>query len=66
VVDQLNHALHSRVMIEQAKGVLAERTHLDMNAAFSWLRNHARSHNLLLVDVAQSVVDGTLSPAPPR
>jgi GAF domain-containing protein len=65
VVDQLNHALNSRIMIEQAKGILAERTHLDMNAAFSWLRNHARSHNLFLVDVAQSVIDGTLAPARP-
>jgi GAF domain-containing protein len=66
VVDQLNHALKSRIIIEQAKGILAERTHLDMNDAFSWLRNHARNHNLLLVDVAQSVIDGTLAPAPPR
>ena len=65
VVDQLNHALNSRIMIEQAKGMLAERTHLDMNEAFSWLRNHARSHNLLLVDVAQLVIDGTLTPASP-
>jgi GAF domain-containing protein len=65
VVDELNHALNSRIMIEQAKGVLAERTHLDMNAAFTWLRNHARNHNLLLVDVAQSVIDGTVAPARP-
>jgi GAF domain-containing protein len=65
VVDQLNHALNSRIVIEQAKGVLAERTHLDMNAAFTWLRNHARNHNLLLVDVAQSVIDGTVAPARP-
>ena len=65
MVDQLNHALNSRIMIEQAKGVLAERTHLDMNAAFTWLRNHARNHNLLLVDVAQSVIDGTVDDARP-
>jgi GAF domain-containing protein len=65
VADQLNHALNSRIMIEQAKGVLAERTHLDMKAAFTWLRNHARNHNLLLVDVAQSVIDGTVAPARP-
>jgi len=62
VVDQLNHALNSRVMIEQAKGMLAERSGIDMGAAFTWLRKHARSHNLLLVDVAQAVIDGTLVP----
>jgi GAF domain-containing protein len=66
VVEQLNHALNSRVVIEQAKGMLAERSRLDMEDAFSWLRNHARSNNLLLVDVAQSVIDGTLTPDPPR
>ena len=65
VVDQLNHALHSRVLIEQAKGVIAERAGLDMDQAFSWLRHHARDHNLLLVDVAQSVIDGKVTPEPP-
>jgi GAF domain-containing protein len=69
--EQLNHALNSRIMIEQAKGVLAERAGLDMEQAFSRLRNHARSHNLRLVDVAQQVIDGTLTsgalapPSPP-
>lgn len=62
VVDQLNHALNSRVMIEQAKGVIAERSGLDMEDAFRWLRDFARSRNLLLVDVAQSVIDGKVSP----
>jgi len=65
VVDQLNHALNSRVMIEQAKGILAERAGLDMEGAFSWLRQHARNHNLLLVDVAQAIIDGKLVPEPP-
>jgi GAF domain-containing protein len=65
VVEQLNHALNSRVTIEQAKGMLAERSGLDMEKAFSWLRNHARSHNLLLVDVARSVIDGTMVPGAP-
>ena len=65
VVDQLNHALNSRVMIEQAKGILAERTGLDMEGAFGWLRKHARDHNLLLVDVAQAIIDGKLVPEPP-
>jgi GAF domain-containing protein len=69
VNDQLNHALNSRIVIEQAKGMLAERAGLDMEVAFSRLRNHARSHNLRLVDVAQHVIDGTLAAAaldPPR
>ena len=57
------HALP--ILIERAKGLLAERVGLDTNDAFSWLRNHARSHNLLLVDVAQSVIDGSVAPAPP-
>lgn len=63
VTEQLNHALNSRVVIEQAKGVLAERTGLDMDRAFSRLRGHARSHNLRLCDVAQSLIDGRLDVA---
>jgi len=65
VVEQLNHALNSRIVIEQAKGIIAERARLDMEQAFSWLRGHARSHNLLLVDVAQAVIDGTVVLDPP-
>jgi GAF domain-containing protein len=60
--EQLQHALTSRVMIEQAKGVLAERNHLSMEAAFDALRRHARDHNLKLTDVAQSVVTAGLDP----
>jgi GAF domain-containing protein len=59
LVEQLNHALTSRIAIEQAKGLLAERAG-GMNEAFSWLRNHARSNNLRLADVAQAIIDGTL------
>lgn len=66
MVEQLHHALNSRTVIEQAKGVIAERAGLDMEGAFSWLRNHARDHNLLLVDVAQSVMDETVAPDPPE
>jgi GAF domain-containing protein len=60
--EQLNNALNTRIVIEQAKGVLAERSRLNMEQAFSRLRNHARSHNLRLGDVAQAVIDGTLPP----
>jgi GAF domain-containing protein len=64
VIEQLNHALNTRVLIEQAKGILAERAGLAMNEAFERLRHHARDHNLLLVNVAQAVIDGTLAPGP--
>jgi GAF domain-containing protein len=59
--EQLNHALNSRIVIEQAKGIIAERDGLNMEQAFSTLRNHARDHNLRLVDVAGDVIDGTLA-----
>lgn len=65
VNEQLHHALNSRIVIEQAKGMLAERAGLDMEQAFSWLRDHARSHNQLLADVARAVIDGTLETDPP-
>ena len=57
---QLNHALNSRIVIEQAKGMIAEREKLGMEDAFARLRTHARGHNLLLMDVAHAVIDGTL------
>jgi GAF domain-containing protein len=58
--EQLNHALNSRIIIEQAKGVVAERAGLDIEHAFARLRGYARNNNLRLVDVAQRVLDGTL------
>ncbi len=59
--EQLNYALNSRVVIEQAKGMIAERRNVDMTDSFTMLRNHARNHDLLLVQVARDVIDGTLS-----
>jgi GAF domain-containing protein len=59
--DQLNHALNSRIVIEQAKGMVAEREGLNMEQAFARLRAYARNHNLRLVDVANAVIDGTLA-----
>ncbi len=56
--EQLQTALNSRVVIEQAKGKLAERLGLDMSQAFSLLRDHARARNLRLSDLAQAVIDG--------
>ena len=58
--DQLNHALTSRVVIEQAKGMVAERERVDMEYAFTWLRSHARNHNQRLSDVANDLVQGAL------
>src|SRR5688500_9881921 len=59
--DQLNLSLYSRIVIEQAKGMVAERRSLDMDEAFTALRNHARNHNLRLEDVARGVIDGTVA-----
>lgn len=59
--EQLSHALNSRVVIEQAKGMLAERLDLDMEQSFNALRNHARNHNLRLADLAESVIDGSVA-----
>ena len=58
--EQLNHALNSRVVIEQAKGMIAERLDLDMERSFATLRNHARNHNLRLADLASAVIAGTV------
>lgn len=66
MVDQLHsaeqpqHALESRVIIEQAKGIIATAHDIDMSAAFELLRRHARNGNRKLHDVAAEVVDGTL------
>src|SRR5689334_1855741 len=62
VNEQLSHALTSRIVIEQAKGVVFERAGIDMAEAFSLLRSYARSHNLRLTDVAQATIDGALDP----
>ncbi len=66
--EQLSSALTSRVVIEQAKGVIAERADVDLAEAFSRLRSYARNHNRRLTDVARAAIDGTLDPqawAPP-
>jgi GAF domain-containing protein len=60
VNEQLTLALNSRIVIEQAKGVLAERSGLDMDHAFARMRKYARDHNLRLFDVAHGVVEGTV------
>jgi GAF domain-containing protein len=59
--EQLDHALKSRIVIEQAKGVLAERAGVGIDGAFAMLRGYARDHNRKLVDISTAVIDGTLS-----
>jgi GAF domain-containing protein len=61
VTEQLQAALNSRVIIEQAKGVLAQHGHLSMDAAFDRLRRYARTHNARLSEVARKVVETNLA-----
>ncbi len=60
LVEQLQHALESRVVIEQAKGVLAERSGTSMDDAFARLRGYARAQRRPLRQVADDVVGGNL------
>jgi hypothetical protein len=60
LADQLQHALESRVVIEQAKGVLAQHAGLSMDEAFEALRSYARSTSRRLSDVAREVTARTI------
>ncbi|MDQ3276184.1 MAG: GAF and ANTAR domain-containing protein [Actinomycetota bacterium] len=59
LAEQLQTALNSRIVIEQAKGVVAERRHLDMDQAFTLLRGTARASNRRLSELARAVVEGS-------
>lgn len=61
--DNLASALQSRVVIEQAKGIIAAHLDLSMRAAFEALRQYSRSNNLRIADVSQRIVGGTMSMA---
>lgn len=58
---QLQHALNTRIIIEQAKGMLGERLSMGTDEAFAILRSYARGHNLRAADVAARVLDGDLA-----
>jgi transcriptional regulator with GAF, ATPase, and Fis domain len=62
LAEQLQTALHSRVLIEQAKGVLSARAGISVGEAFSRMRTHARGTGEQLTAVAQAVVTGRLEP----
>lgn len=54
--EQLQHALHARSIIEQAKGSIAATQGIDVEAAFERIRTHARSHNVTVREVAEAIV----------
>jgi response regulator NasT len=57
-VERLENAIERRAVIERAKGILMERHSLDDRAAFQRVREHARSTNRTVVDVAAAVAEG--------
>jgi GAF domain-containing protein len=59
---QLNNALNSRIIIEQAKGMIRQSTNCAMDEAFSRLRNHARNHNEGLTALANRVISNSIRP----
>jgi transcriptional regulator with GAF, ATPase, and Fis domain len=63
LAEQLQNALTSRIAVEQAKGVLAERRGITVDEAFVLLRGHARNRHLRLSDLARAVADGTSTEA---
>ena len=56
LTEQLQHALTSRMSIEQAKGALARTHDIDIDHAFELLRSYARHHNLKLIDIAHTII----------
>ena len=62
LISQLRTALETRVLIEQAKGIVAHEADLTMDEAFGRIRNHARNHNKRLRDISAAIVSGDLTP----
>lgn len=63
VAEQLQGALNSRIVIEQAKGRLAQQNGIATDDAFQVLRRHARGNGLRLTSLCRDVVDGSFDPA---
>jgi len=63
LAEQLQTALNNRVIVEQAKGVLAHHSGLSMAGAFERLRGYSRSNNLRLAEVARDLATSRLDPA---
>ena len=61
---QLERALKSRIVIEQAKGMLAERFRVEPGEAFELLRGTARFRQITVLDLARDVVANKDTPAP--
>jgi AmiR/NasT family two-component response regulator len=57
---QLQRALTTRILIEQAKGVLAERWSTSPDIAFAALRTYARTHQVRISDCARQIIDQSL------
>lgn len=62
VTEQLQTALHSRIIIEQAKGALAHAGQMPPDQAFEQLRDYSRRHNTRITDLARHIADGTIAP----
>ncbi|MFC8131306.1 ANTAR domain-containing protein [Streptomyces sp. NPDC057302] len=60
---QLRAALSSRILIEQAKGILAERWQSTLGEAFDALRHHARAHQQSLAGLCKQLIDGSIEPS---
>jgi GAF domain-containing protein len=63
LAEQLQGALNSRVVLEQAKGIVAERRQVDMDEAFALLRSYARNNRTQLSAVATAIIEHSLAPS---